>query len=307
MLFNTATGRGYLAGRRGVSPALVEALGSFGLSSICNVARRDRGRAPGRPRTATTSIVTVATDGASMYRTERDKVLARDFAGGFDEVAAAEVFGRHVLGGGADGQRCCELTPADRRRIFNLGYFTWVEQQGISFEAFVERREPGFWRDLRAALPAWDELIGSSTSAPGRRCPHDRRPGSRPADAGRRQAGLPITYGCAGCGYEAPDDRPVPLRCPRARPDDDIDHVLTRYLDAARLSYPTGAEANPFVRYRTLFHAYHLALAAGWTDARLRGARRATRRGDRRRRRTRLPGDAVRAAGRAQRAPRVRP
>ncbi len=158
VLFNTATGRGYLAGRRGVSPALVEALGSFGLSSICNVlasiavARRD-GLGPDDV------IVTVATDGASMYRTERDKVLARDFAGGFDEVDAAEVFGRQVLGGGADAQRVLELTPADRRRIFNLGYFTWVEQQGIGYEAFVARREPGFWRDLRAALPAWDELI----------------------------------------------------------------------------------------------------------------------------------------------------
>ncbi len=157
VLFNTTAGREYLVRRRGVPMEIVEALDSFGLSSICNVlaaieiARHD-GLGPDDV------IVTVATDGAAMYRTERDKVLARDFAGGFDEIAAGEVFGQHVLGGG-DTRQLLDLTAADRRRIFNLGYFTWVEQQGVAFDAFVERREPGFWRDLRAILPIWDELI----------------------------------------------------------------------------------------------------------------------------------------------------
>jgi hypothetical protein len=157
VLFNTTVGREYLVRRRGVSAEVVDALDSFGLSSICNVlaaiavARHDR-------LGPDDAIVTVATDGAAMYRTERDKVRARDFADGFDEVVAAEVFGRHVLGG-ADGRELLDLTPADRRRIFNLGYFTWVEQQGIGFDQFVERREPAFWTELRAILPVWDGLI----------------------------------------------------------------------------------------------------------------------------------------------------
>ncbi len=157
VLFNTLAGRAYLVGRRGVPLEVVDALDSFGLSSICNVlaaiaiARHD-GLGPDDV------IVTVATDGAAMYRTERDRVLARDFAGAFDEVAAAGVFGHHVLGGG-EGHQLLDLTQADRRRIFNLGYFTWVEQQGVPFDAFVERREQGFWRDLRAILPVWDGLI----------------------------------------------------------------------------------------------------------------------------------------------------
>ena len=157
VLFNTTAGRDYLVRRRGVPAEVVDAFDSFGLSSICNVlaaiaiARHD-GLGPDDV------VVTVATDGAAMYRTERDKVLARDFAGDFDEVAAAGVFGQHVLGGG-DSQQLLDLTPADRRRIFNLGYFTWVEQQGVPFDAFVERRDPGFWRELRAILPVWDNLI----------------------------------------------------------------------------------------------------------------------------------------------------
>jgi len=84
--------------------------------------------------------------------------------------------------------------------------------------------------------------------------------------AGARGA-LPISFACAGCGYLAPSDRPVPMRCPRAHPDDDIDHVMGRVLDSGRLRFPTDPSANPFVRYRTLFHAYHLALALGWSDA----------------------------------------
>jgi len=79
---------------------------------------------------------------------------------------------------------------------------------------------------------------------------------------------LQITYACAGCGYAAPGDRPIPLRCPQAVPNDDIDHVMGRVLDVGSLSFPTGTEANPFVRFRTLLHSYHLALAHGWSDAR---------------------------------------
>jgi len=79
---------------------------------------------------------------------------------------------------------------------------------------------------------------------------------------------LPITYSCAGCGYAAPGDRAVPLRCLHAAPDDDIDHVMGRVLDMTRLSFPGGTEVNPFVRFRTLLHSYHLAVAHGWSDAR---------------------------------------
>ena len=102
--------------------------------------------------------MTIATDGAAMYRSElADKILPRDFPGGFDAVAAAETFGRHVLGAGED--HLLELTRADRDRIFNLGYFTWVEQQGIPLAEFEARRAQSWWRELRSLLPAWDAMI----------------------------------------------------------------------------------------------------------------------------------------------------
>jgi len=71
---------------------------------------------------------------------------------------------------------------------------------------------------------------------------------------------------CAGCGFVMSPDEPYPFRCPNARPSDDIDHVLVRELDPTHVGFPQGDEANPYVRYRELFHAYHLGLGHGITD-----------------------------------------
>ena len=155
VLFDAEIGRRYLR-RRGVAPDVIEGLSSLGLSSICNVL--------GAIKTAkhlrlgpTDVIVTVATDGAALYGSEREIALRRYFPGGFDELAAAEVFGEHVLGATTD--HLLELGRVDRERIFNLGYFTWVEQQGVPLEDFEARRDPRFWARLRQVVPAWDDLI----------------------------------------------------------------------------------------------------------------------------------------------------
>jgi threonine synthase len=66
----------------------------------------------------------------------------------------------------------------------------------------------------------------------------------------------------------------VPPRCPAARAGDDIDHVLTRHLDPS-VGFPRDADPNPFIRFRTLSHAYHAALGDGMTDAHVRGRIRA--------------------------------
>lgn len=77
-----------------------------------------------------------------------------------------------------------------------------------------------------------------------------------------------ITLACTGCGHRAPAGEPFPIRCPARVPGDDVDHVMTRVLDPGQVRFPAGWEPNPFVRYRELFHAYHVARAAGWSDAR---------------------------------------
>jgi threonine synthase len=73
---------------------------------------------------------------------------------------------------------------------------------------------------------------------------------------------------CTGCGAEPAPDDPYPFRCPGAGRDDGVDHVLRRELDLSSVTFPSGpAEPNPFIRYRTLLHPYHTALAAGLADA----------------------------------------
>lgn len=156
VLFDSPAGRSYLARRRGVPEAVLEALPSLGFSSICNVLAAIR-TAKHEGYGPDDVIVTVATDGATMYRTEIERIVARDFADGFDEVAAAETFGRHVLGASTD--HTLELSRADRTRIFNLGYYTWVEQQGVPLDEFEARRRPEFWTRTREILPVWDGLI----------------------------------------------------------------------------------------------------------------------------------------------------
>ncbi|HXQ96319.1 MAG TPA: hypothetical protein VN800_05295 [Candidatus Acidoferrales bacterium] len=156
VLFNTDTGRSYLARRRGVPSETIVALSSLGLSSIANVLAAIK-TAKYYDMGPDDVIVTVATDGAAMYRSERDLALTKYFAGAFDDVAAGEVFGEHILGATTD--HLLELTREERERIFNLGYYTWVEQQGVSIEEFRVRKDPTFWTETRAIVGDWDRLI----------------------------------------------------------------------------------------------------------------------------------------------------
>ena len=82
--------------------------------------------------------------------------------------------------------------------------------------------------------------------------------------------GAATLVACAGCGFRAPDDEPYPFRCPKAGADD-VDHLMVRELDPDRLEFPSGDEPNPFVRYRELFHGYHLGQVHGLSDADMLG------------------------------------
>lgn len=156
VLYNTPAGRRYLADRKGFSPTLLGALEHFGFSSTCNVLAAIKtakllGLGPDD------AIVTIATDGGALYPSSRVKTIANRFGGDFTEVDAAAVFGEHLANVNTDA--ALECTERDRNRIFNLGYYTWVEQQGTPFDLFEARRSQSFWRGLRRYLPVWDDMI----------------------------------------------------------------------------------------------------------------------------------------------------
>jgi len=76
---------------------------------------------------------------------------------------------------------------------------------------------------------------------------------------------------CSGCGAAIQPHEAYPFRCPNAG-GDGIDHVLVRVLDPAQVRFPGRNQLDrepdqPFLRYRGLLHAYHLAMARGLADA----------------------------------------
>ena len=107
--------------------------------------------------------MTVATDGANMCQAELQATERKYFANGVDQVKAAEAFGHAILGASTDN--IIEMTRPDRERVFNLGYYTWVEQQGITLEDFDRRRDQSFWDDLLDLVPVWDGMIDSFNAA----------------------------------------------------------------------------------------------------------------------------------------------
>jgi cysteine synthase len=156
VLFAAREGVEYLRARRRVPEPVLASLPDFGLSSICNILAAVK-TAKYLRLGPDDVIMTVATDGAGMYGSERERIAARDFPAGFTAADAAETFGRWMLGTGPGD--LLETTLADRNRIFNLGYYTWVEQQGVSLADFEARRDQRFWTGLRDLLPAWDAMI----------------------------------------------------------------------------------------------------------------------------------------------------
>jgi cysteine synthase len=156
LLFNSDAGQCYLSTRREVEPEVLAELPLLGLSGIANLVAAIK-TAKRLELGEDDLLVTVATDTAPLYGSERRKFLGVQYPNGFDVVNAGEVFGQHLLG--AADSDVLELTHHERTRIFNLGYYTWVEQRGVALDAFERRRGQGFWAELRQALPAWDALI----------------------------------------------------------------------------------------------------------------------------------------------------
>ncbi len=156
VLFNSREGREFLSRSKDVSDDLLADLPHFGFSSICNLLAAIK-TAKLLDLGPDDAIITVATDGGSLYPSERAKTIATRYRGEYSHTDAAEAFGQHL--GHVTTEHMIDMTEADRRRVFQLGYYTWVEQQGTPFALFEERRDQAFWRGLRRYLGVWDEMI----------------------------------------------------------------------------------------------------------------------------------------------------
>ena len=53
-----------------------------------------------------------------------------------------------------------ELRYPDQKRVHNLKYFTWVEQQGRTYEEIQEQwYGRDYWTDFQEQIPEMDALI----------------------------------------------------------------------------------------------------------------------------------------------------
>jgi hypothetical protein len=78
--------------------------------------------------------------------------------GEFTELEAAGAYHRHILGTTIDYVE--ELSYYDRKRVHNLKYYTWVEQQGKTFEEIQDQwYDENYWTSLHGLTDEIDALI----------------------------------------------------------------------------------------------------------------------------------------------------
>ena len=67
-----------------------------------------------------------------------------------------------VLDGAEPRQHVQELGYYDKKRIHNLKYYTWVEQQGKTYEEIqAQWYDPDYWTNIQVMADPIDEMIES--------------------------------------------------------------------------------------------------------------------------------------------------
>lgn len=153
-LFNEPAGKKFLASQ-GVSEATIAQLDLLGFSGISNVLTAIK-MAKYYEMDENDVIFTIATDSMELYKSRL--VEMHEEFGEYNESTAAGDFGRWLLGQGIDNM--LELTYPEKRRVHNLKYFTWVEQQGKTYNEIQDMwYNPNFWTDIQKQADEVDELI----------------------------------------------------------------------------------------------------------------------------------------------------
>ncbi len=153
-LFNEPEGRRYLAGA-GVPAALIELLPLLGISGVANLLSAIK-MARWYEWGEGDAIITVLTDSMEMYQSRLRELTAAH--GEFTAHDAAVAYHRYLMGQGTDYVE--ELTYPARKRVHNLKYYTWVEQQGKSYEEIQAQWYDGnYWSDIHGQVREIDALI----------------------------------------------------------------------------------------------------------------------------------------------------
>jgi cysteine synthase len=153
-LFNETAGHEYLVAK-GVPASLVENLDLLGFSGIANLSMAIK-FSKYYELGENDVVLTVLTDSMELYQSRLQEMQLE--YGEYSEVSAAADYSRYLLGQSTD--HLLELRYTDRKRIHNLKYFTWVEQQGKSYEEIVAQwYAPDYWTSIQQQVSEIDALI----------------------------------------------------------------------------------------------------------------------------------------------------
>jgi len=154
-LFNDPEGVKYLADQ-GISADIIESLPLLGISSLGNLIAAIK-FAKYYELIEKDIILTVFTDSMDMY--ESRLAQQSEAMGPYSTQAAFKDHHRYILAQQIDN--ITELSYYGRKRIHNLKYYTWIEQQGRSVEELDAQwyEFPDYWDNIQHQVGKIDTLI----------------------------------------------------------------------------------------------------------------------------------------------------
>lgn len=155
-LFNEPAGQEYLRGL-GVSEELIEKLTWVGISGAANILSAIK-FAKYYELGEDDMILTVLTDSAEMYQSRLEE-MKEERISEYDEKDAIGDHSKCVLGVRTDSME--ELSYMDKKRIHNLKYYTWIEQQQYELKELNAQwyDYDNYWGRLHKMGSELDKLI----------------------------------------------------------------------------------------------------------------------------------------------------
>jgi cysteine synthase len=153
-LFNEPAGLEYLASQ-GVPAEFIEKLPLLGISGVANMLMAIK-FAKWYELTGEDFVMTLGTDSMEMYESRLAEL--NEERGEFTLLDAAGAYHQHLMGQSLANVQ--ELDYYQRKRIHNLKYYTWVEQQGKTYEEIqAQWYDPEYWTNIQKMADPIDELI----------------------------------------------------------------------------------------------------------------------------------------------------
>jgi len=154
-LFNEPDGKEYLVNKLNIDPELIKKLEFMGISSIANMMGTIK-LAKYYEMDENDVLFTVATDSMEMYQSRLKEEKGK--AGVLTEHQADIIYQRDILGLSID--YVMEMNYYDKKRMHNLKYFTWIEQQGKTVEELdAQWYDENYWKSQYAKVDEWDDEI----------------------------------------------------------------------------------------------------------------------------------------------------